>query len=121
MFSREELLHIYEHITDKSLKRKVHSRLFVDDNVVNEIKKIYYKHNLFRLEKSTYENIYFVHLFGDFDTCSLTEEATKISDKDIYEGLDLEISIITHEDIDGIWYRKNYTQIYYTSPEQFLD
>lgn len=36
MFSREELLHIYEHITDKSLKRKVHSRLFVYDNVVNE-------------------------------------------------------------------------------------
>ena len=74
-----------------------------------------------RIEKSTYENIYFVHLFGDFDTCSLIEEAIKISDKDIYEGLDLEISIITHEDIEGIWYRKSYTQIYYTSPEQFLD
>lgn len=121
MFSREELLHIYEHITDKSLKRKIHSRLFVDENIVNEIKKIYSKHNLFRIEKSTYQNTYFVHLFGDLDTCWLIEQAIEMSGKDKYKGLDLEINIITHEDIESIWYRKNYIQIYYTSPEHFLD
>lgn len=97
MFSREELIHIYEHISDEPLKRKIHEKLFVNDDVVVDIKNIYSTSNLFRIEKSNCKNTYFVHLFGDFDLCSLIEKAINLSNKDDYTGLDLKIDIITHE------------------------
>lgn len=120
MFSRDELIHIYKHISDESLKRKIHERLFVNENVVADIKNIYSMDNLFRIEKSTYKNTYFVHLFGDFELHLLIEKAINLSDKDDYAGLDLDIDVITHENIEDIWHRKDCIQIYYTSPEQFL-
>lgn len=120
MFSREELIHIYEHVTDSSLKRKIHARLFVDDEIIDKIKNIYSNDNLFRIEKSPYQNTYYVHLFRNLDTCWLIEQAIELSNEEAYEGLNLEIAIITHEDIEHIWHRENYTQVFYVSPEQFL-
>lgn len=112
MFSRDELIHIYESITDENLKNKIHDRIFINNDVVDCIKATYSNYGLLKIEKSNNKNSYTVHLVSDYNCYELVELSVDIIDKFKYLSNNLDIDIITHENIEDVWSRNNYYEIY---------
>lgn len=60
-FSREELLYIYSSISDISLKEKIETMIFVDNNVINKILDCFDSTAIIAIDKSPNSNYYLVY------------------------------------------------------------
>lgn len=109
MFSREELLILFNDVSDEKLKNKMSKIIFVDEEFIERIKERFKNEDLIKIDKSSDSNEYYIHFLSkdedeDEDDCDYIEESLKLA-KEYEKDFDLrpDIHVLEHDSIEDIW------------------
>lgn len=102
MFNRNELIHIYNNITDIGLKEKIERMIFVNKDVIKKILESFDEKSIIAIDKDTDSNKYVIHFYEDYlekiDEIRICIDIAHSFDDD------MEIDSLTHEnDTTDFW------------------
>lgn len=106
MFDREELLILANEVKNTKLLYKINSLLYIDDILINELKKYFLSDGLLYVEKVDCVNEYYIHFLVDTDSSSLKLiQNVKLFEKKYYKNKALKgaFYIVIHESISDFW------------------
>lgn len=113
MFTKEELLIILQNTTNKTIREKVNSMLFVDTSITDEIIRQFKNKGLLKIEKSTDSNEYYVHFEEDMHNIIDTiQHLNDIAFTFKTQNTLAEIHTIEHENIENIWWHGDMIQVW---------